>query len=61
MLSEDINLNIHNKKLIEKIRLIYYNLKNIVDNTKQYCKFCKIMNITQKKWEEVKFESNIIS
>jgi hypothetical protein len=32
------------------------HLENIVDNSKQNCDFCKIMNITQKKWEEKLFE-----
>ena len=61
MLKEDRNLTSSNKKLIEKIRKVHKHLKTIVDNTKQHCDFCKIMNITQKKWEAKKFESNIFT
>ena len=61
MLKEERNLTLLNKKLIGKIREVHKHLKNIVDNTKQHCDFCKIMNLTQKKWEKKKFESSIES
>ena len=59
MLKEDRNLTNNNKKLIEKIRKVHLHLKNIADNTKQHCDFCKIMNITQEKWEPKTFESEV--
>ena len=59
MLKEDRLLTSSNKKLIEKIKKIHSHLKNIVENSKQHCDFCKIMNVTQNKWVEKKFESSI--
>ena len=49
MLDENRKLTKSNKKLLEKMSKIHLHLKNIVDNSKQHCDFCKIMNLTQKK------------
>ena len=59
MLNDDRNLTKSNKKLLEKMSKIHIHLKNIVDNSKQHCDFCKIMNLTQKKWEKKKFENSL--
>ena len=61
MFKDDRILTSSNKKLIEKIRKVHDHLKKIVDNTKQHCDFCKIMNITKDKWEPKTFKSNIIT
>ena len=49
-------LTTKNKQFLKAVNKINTHLTNIVEHSKQHCKFCKIMNTTQKAFLEKTFE-----
>ena len=48
----DRELTIKNVKFLRAIREVNKELKNIITNKDQHCKLCKVMNLSQRKFNE---------
>jgi hypothetical protein len=48
----DRELTLKNVKFLRAIREVNKELKNIITNKDQHCKLCKVMNLSQRKFNE---------